>query len=191
MLRALAPFLVAVFAGLAPSLCGQDTAAPAPDLEVVRSLDLPAGVVSAAAFAPSGGLLCSGGEAGDVIVWDVRTGTQRWRAQVSDRRIAAVAWPLAGDRVAVLGRDLTVHDVRDGRELMRTEAWADASPAMNNAGALAYSPDGQQLAFQRSRSQGGGVRGAARATAVRVVGLPAGNVVADIDYLLFPIIGLA
>src|SRR5262245_40727422 len=104
MLRALAPLLLGL--AIAPPARGQDAAAApaAPRLEVARTLVLPLGVVNAAAFAPNGRCLCSADEAGDLILWDVRTGALQWRLHTRDLALAGIAWPLAGESVAVLGR---------------------------------------------------------------------------------------
>src|SRR5215510_13332197 len=114
MLRALAPFVVGL--AIAPLARGQDAAAE-PRFELGRTLTVPGGYTSAAAFAPNGATLCTGGEVGDVVLWDVKTGAQRWRVRPSDEWIREVAWPPAGDFVAVLGSCLTLHGAADGREL--------------------------------------------------------------------------
>jgi len=139
--------LLAVAIAIAPShLRSQETATAAPPrFEVVRTHTVPGGVTFAAAFAPNGTALCTGGELGDVILWDLKTAGPRWRAQQSDHWIGEIAWPPAGDRVAVLGRELTVHDAADGRELLRREAYGPHG--------LAFSPDGR-----RSRSSAAAAR---------------------------------
>ena len=105
MLRALA---FSVLLACAPLARGQDAAAAPQRFEVARTLTVPGGVTFAAAFAPNGTTLCTGGELGDVILWDLKTATARWRVQQSDHWIGEIAWPPAGDRVAVLGRELTI-----------------------------------------------------------------------------------
>jgi len=174
MLRALAPFFaIAVVLAIAPtSARGQDAAGAAPPrFEVVRTHTVPGGVTFAAAFAPNGTALCTGGELGDVILWDLKTGAPRWRAQQSDHCIGEIAWPPAGDRIAVLGRELTVHDATDGRELLRCSAYGPHG--------LAFSPDGRRLAFQRSSG------------AVSVIGVAGGDAAVAFDPLAYPLNGLA
>src|SRR5262245_12019895 len=114
MHRALAPLLAAL--AVTPPARGQDTAV-VPRFELARTLTVPGGYTSAAAFAPNGATLCTGGEVGDVVLWDVKTGAQRWRVRPSEEWIGEVAWPPAGDFVAVLGSCLTLHGAADGREL--------------------------------------------------------------------------
>src|SRR5262245_33799802 len=169
MRRALA---FAVLLAIAPLARGQEPgAATPPRFELVRTLTVPGGVTHAAAFAPNGTALCTGGELGVVILWDLKTATARWRVQQSDHWIGEITWPPAGDRVAVLGRELTVHDPADGRELLRRAAYGPHG--------LAFAPDGRRLAFQRSSG------------AVTVIATPGGETVTDFDALAYPINGLA
>jgi len=145
------------FAGLAvlAAACGS---AAFEGTRTVRS-----GITLAAAFAPNGTTLCTGGELGDLILWDLKTATPRWRAQAGDDDIGEIAWPPSGNCIAVLGRELTLHDARDGSVLLRRDAaWPHG---------LAISPDGRRLAFQ----WGLGV--------VAVIGLPRGEPVATFDGL--------
>jgi WD40 repeat protein len=170
MLRPPALFAAAVVLAIAPSSArGQETAAP-PHFVLERTLTIPGGITHAAAFAPNGATLCTGGEVGDVILWDVKAATPCWRVRPGDHWIGEIAWPPAGDCIAVLGRELTVLDVRDGHELLRRVA--------SGPRGLAFSPDGRRLAFQRSSG------------AVTVIALPGGEQVAAFEAVGYPINGL-
>lgn len=111
--------------------------------EVVRlvrthAIEVPGGATMAAGFSPDGARLASGGTLGDLILWEVRSGKQLWRQWPSDHWIGEVAFAPDGRHIAAMGRHLTVHDPRTGKERWRRE---DTGPH-----GLAWSPDGARLA---------------------------------------------
>ena len=90
-------------------------------LEPLRTYTATDGVTMAAAFAPDGGALALGSELGELRLLELPARRERWVAAPSDHWIGTIAFAPDGRRIACLGRDLTLHDTADGRELGR---WA-------------------------------------------------------------------
>lgn len=100
---------------------------------------LPGGTTTAAAFSPDGKLLATGGMAGDLILVDVQTKAVRWQCWPSDHWLGAIVFSPDGERVAAMGRHLTVHATATGVELARR---SDTGPST-----LCWSDDGRLLAY--------------------------------------------
>lgn len=109
-------------------------------LELLRTLHVDGGPITAAAFAADGAALATGGDPGDLRLLDLATRTVRWRVEPSDIWIGTVAFSPDGKRLACLGRDLTLHDAANGKELQRV-------PGVGPRG-FAWSPDGARVAFR-------------------------------------------
>ncbi|MEM7205147.1 MAG: hypothetical protein AAF628_33140 [Planctomycetota bacterium] len=120
---------------------------PAPDraggslrLEPVATLHVPGGVARAAAFAPDGETLVTGGERGDVILWQRDTQEVRWQRQAAtDRAVAELTFDPSGTMIAGMCGDLVVWDAQTGAELHRRVAGGTAGVAWSAGGTrLAY-----------------------------------------------------
>lgn len=108
-------------------------------LELLRTVPVEGGPIMAAAFTPDGAALATGGDLGDLRLFDLTTRMVRWRAEPSDIWIGTLAFSPDGKRLACLGRDLTLHDTASGKELQRVR---EAGPR-----AFAWSPDGARFAY--------------------------------------------
>lgn len=85
--------------------------------ELQATFTLPGGAAMAAAFAPDGNTLATGGELGDLIVRDTATWQERWHAWPSDHWIGTLAYSPDGMQLACCGRHLTMHDAATGAVL--------------------------------------------------------------------------
>lgn len=111
----------------------------------MRRIDVGVGKVSHLAFAPPGGLLAAAGERGlGVGPWPaLAEGRGPFAVAEPREKVAQVAWHPAGHRLAAGGLDTTVVQVWDARLRLRKERPYQQGPVT----AVAYSPDGERLAF--------------------------------------------
>lgn len=107
--------------------------------ELQRTFTQGGGVSMAAAFSPDGALLATGGMLGDVILWDLRTQQRHWQQRPGDHWIGTIAFSPDGRRVAVKGRNLTLHDTGNGKEVLRRD---DTGPH-----GFCWRDDGRRIAF--------------------------------------------
>lgn len=123
---------------LALLCCLAPTARALPQtLEQVGEVRVDGGRVTALAFSPDGRWLASGGELGEVFLWNLRTRERRLVLEVSDRSINRLSFDAAGEKLAVLDRQLSLWNVETGELLARQ--W-DLGEAMDR------SPDGRLIA---------------------------------------------
>ncbi len=136
------PILTLLLWGVALGTSGVAQVPPAlrPPRFAVGPERLVAGAIShSLTFSPDGRLLASGGDQGDVVVFDLRAGEILRRVPASYHRIGGLRFSPDGDRLAALGHDLTVWEVATGQELLREPS---GSP-----GALDWSRDGTRIAW--------------------------------------------
>jgi WD40 repeat protein len=114
------------------------------------------------AFAPDGKTLATGGDRGELFLWDVGTGKELRQCRGHQSVVASVAFSPDGRALVSGGHDGTVRlwEPATGKELRRLAVSADA------VWSVAFSPDGRHLAAQ---SRGGIVHVWEAATA-RAVG---------------------
>src|SRR5436305_408072 len=100
------------------------------------------GPIFAAAFAPDGATLATGGVDGTARVWDARTGTELRQLTGHTGAVNAIAFAPDGATLATGGDDGTarIWDARTGAELRQLTGHTD------RVGALAFAPDGATLA---------------------------------------------
>jgi WD40 repeat protein len=91
------------------------------------------------AFSPDGALLAAAGVAGGVVVWDVASGDEKFRAPTSSRILDVVFLPLENELV-VVGPGVAIRSGRDGEHIGDL-----ALPDGATATAATASPDGQVL----------------------------------------------
>ena len=77
-------------------------------------------LVCAIAFDPAGERIATGGKDGRLVVWQVDSGTERWRAAAHSSDIQDVAFSPEGTRLATAGRDgaFKLWNTEDGREML-------------------------------------------------------------------------
>jgi WD40 repeat protein len=129
-----------------------------PDDKPVASFDGHAAGVTTLTFSPDGKQIVSA-SAKDVRVWDAGTGKEVATIKVGGRTVALSA---DGKRVAVATREaVTVYDA-DGKELVSIkphEVPKMRFPFPPTVSAMAFSPDGKQLATAASIAKVGGPHG--------------------------------
>ncbi|HIE71698.1 MAG TPA: hypothetical protein EYP98_16820, partial [Planctomycetes bacterium] len=108
-------------------------------LELLRTLSVDGGAITAAAFAHDGKALATANFLGELRVLDMPVQTVRWRAQPSDHWVGYLEFSADGTRLACCGRHLTVHDALTGKVLFRSE---HAGPS-----GFAWHPDGKRFAY--------------------------------------------
>jgi len=131
------------FVGL---LCGSIAAQkPAAPLTIERELFQVGGASHSLRYSPDGTLLASGGDRGEVVVLDATTGAVRNVFEASDHWVGGLRFSPSGDRLAVVGRTLTLWDLATGKQL----AVANSASAQS----LDWSRDGKLLAAVASNGE--------------------------------------
>jgi RNA polymerase sigma factor (sigma-70 family) len=99
-------------------------------------------LVRRVAYAPDGQTLASAGSDGAVILWDLATGTARWRKKPHGGLAFGLAFSPDGKALASTGADavIRVWDTASGESLI------SFGNAVKDGLLIAYSPDGQTLA---------------------------------------------
>jgi WD40 repeat protein/serine/threonine protein kinase len=104
-------------------------------------------LVCAIAFDPSGERIATGGKDGRLVLWQVDSGTEQWRAPAHGGDIQDVAFSPEGTRLATAGRDgaFKLWDADDGREVLTlptvsTTGGGEAVPAE-----VCFDPRGRYL----------------------------------------------
>lgn len=113
------------------------------------------GSMNATVFSPQGDLIATGAAAGELLFWDARTGFRLREINIGiDKVIHALAFSPNGERVAIGTNEGLVEfrKVSDGAFIGRVKLPSDLSTQSQKAPItnLVFSPDGQQLAVDRS-----------------------------------------
>lgn len=133
--------LLALSAGFARGGVAQDPGGQVqrPEcMSIERELFQVGGSSHSLRFSPDGALLASGGDRGDVAIYDANTGALMHTFEASDHWLGALRFSPDGARLAVVGRSVTLWDVASGKKLGET--------ASKSANSLDWSPDGSLLA---------------------------------------------
>tara|TARA_R110002072_G_scaffold162687_2_gene314800 strand:- start:11687 stop:13549 length:1863 start_codon:yes stop_codon:yes gene_type:complete len=136
---------------LAPDLPAQEPvrsgqqAKPEPALQIERELFQVGGESHALRFSPNGKWLASGGDRGDVVVLDVASGQIVHQLEASDHWVGGLRFSPSGDRLAVVGRSLTVWNLKTGKQL--------GGAGSASAQALDWSRDGKFLVVVTSNNE--------------------------------------
>jgi WD40 repeat protein len=95
---------------------------------------------STVAFAADGQLLASGGEKGEIALWDLRRQSQLWtvRDAGEQREIRSITFSPDGTLIATVGKTLSVWDVGTGKRRFTLQ---DPSLAF----CVRFTPDGQRI----------------------------------------------
>jgi WD40 repeat protein len=129
--------------GIAIAIAGS-TREPVSKDEQSPVWSIPAGNlrVRSAGFAPDGRRLATGGEDGDVVLWEVGEGVEKVLSHDRQGRITCVAFSPDGSTLAAGGTDFRVMiwDVRTGKELTTFTGHEDGVQC------LGFSPDGATVA---------------------------------------------
>lgn len=140
-----------VFLGMASVLLGigvpiraeeEKTPSPPPgEIQLTPRIDfrMEGGAVSAIAFIPDGRKLLTGGEKGDLILWDTLKGGRLALLDAHEGRVYHLALDPSGDRLASVGRDLALWKVEDLSLIKRIPARRGTN--------VAWSPDGKWIAY--------------------------------------------
>lgn len=130
-----------------------------PDSKVVQTLNAGA-VVRALAMAPDGKLLASSGDESVIQLWDAASGKPGLKLAGHTDWVLSLAFSTDGKQLASGGYDGMVRlwNVADGKKLLdipgKPPAPANTPPTSANVvQALAFSPDGKQLALGGSEMQ--------------------------------------
>lgn len=131
---------------LAGLLCGSVSAqTPTAPLTIERELFQVGGPSHSLRYSPDGTRLASGGDRGEVVVLDAKTGAVQHVFEASDHWVGGLRFSPAGDRLAVVGRTLTLWDLATGKQL--------GEAASASAQALDWSADGKWLAAVASNGE--------------------------------------
>ncbi|MCK5942397.1 MAG: WD40 repeat domain-containing protein, partial [Planctomycetes bacterium] len=112
-------------------------------LELAGSFRMSGGVCHTLRVSPDGDLLASGGDAGEVLLYELPSGDLSRRLVAGDDQIGAVCFSSDGGRLAAAGEKLVVFDLADGAELHRSDC--------GNPVALDWSLDGARLCVVRRK----------------------------------------
>ncbi|MEO0478068.1 MAG: hypothetical protein AAF196_01175 [Planctomycetota bacterium] len=141
--------VLASLAILSSGLFGQSPESPILELELLRSIRSPPGVITEAAFSPDGTALAIGGELGHVRLLEFPSLTERFTARHDPSRIQSLSFSSDGRYLVSVGRQLSVCDSESGEVLFLSED-DDQDPTICST--VDWSHSGHLLAYARGSS---------------------------------------
>lgn len=116
------------------------------------------GSVDTVAWSPNGKLIASGGNDGTVQVWDANTGNNILTYRGHKGKVSALAWSPDSQQIASGGSDGTVQVFFSNTGTLvyppvNELSYVDGSKSTSPITALAWSPNGQYIAFARDNGR--------------------------------------